>query len=81
MLSWFCYVKRMDERRLTKYIYDADVGGNRLTFLDQIGEGLEKGQMKSTRNRRASMRNLMTVEQVEGSASKRNGRGVMYVCI
>jgi hypothetical protein len=36
------------------------------TFLDQIGEVLEKGQVKSTRNRRACMRNLMTVVEVKG---------------
>jgi hypothetical protein len=48
MLRWFCHVERMDERRLTKEIYEADVGGNagrgrpRQTFLDQIGEVLEK---------------------------------------
>jgi hypothetical protein len=45
------------------------VGGNagsgrpRRTFLDQIREVLEKGQVKSTRNRRACMRNLMTVKK------------------
>jgi hypothetical protein len=48
------YVDRMDERRLTKEIYEADVGGNAggpwRTFLDQIGEVLEKGRVKSTRN-------------------------------
>jgi hypothetical protein len=44
MLRWFGYVERMDERRLTKEINEADVGGNagkgkpRRTFLDQIGE-------------------------------------------
>jgi hypothetical protein len=48
----------MDERRLTKEICEADVGGNagrgrpRRTFLDQIGEALEKGPVKSIRNRR-----------------------------
>jgi hypothetical protein len=61
----------MDERRLTKEIYEADVGGNGgrgrplRTFLDQIGEVLEKGQVKSSRNRRACMRNLMKVEEAK----------------
>jgi hypothetical protein len=36
------------------------------TFLDQIGEVLEKGQVKSTRNQRACMRSLMTVEEAKG---------------
>jgi hypothetical protein len=63
----FGHVERMDERRLTKEIYKADLGGNagRGTFLDQIGEVLEKGQVKSTRNRRACMRNLMKVQEAK----------------
>jgi hypothetical protein len=28
MLRWFCHEERMDERRSTKEIYEADVGGN-----------------------------------------------------
>jgi hypothetical protein len=28
MLKWFGHVERMDERRLTKEIYEADLGGN-----------------------------------------------------
>jgi hypothetical protein len=61
----------MDERRLTKEIYKADLGGNagrgrpRRTFLDQIREGLEMGQDKSTRNRRACMRYLMKVQEAK----------------
>jgi hypothetical protein len=68
----------MDERRLTKKIYEADVDGNagrgrpRQTFLDQIGEVLEKGQVKSTRNRRAWMRNLMTVQEAKDVCKDRS---------
>jgi hypothetical protein len=61
----------MDERGLTKEIYDENLGGNaerersRRTFLDQIVQILEKGQVKSTRNQRACMRNLMKVEEAK----------------
>jgi hypothetical protein len=78
MLRWCSHVERMEERRLPKEIYEADVGGNagsgrlRLTFLDQIGEVLEKGQVKSTRNRRACMRNLMAVEEAKGVCKNRS---------
>jgi hypothetical protein len=57
MLRWFGHIERMDERGLTKKIYESDVGGNagrgrpRRTFFDKIGESLEKNQVKSTRNR------------------------------
>jgi hypothetical protein len=63
MLRWFGHVERMDERRLIKKIYETDVGGNagrrrpRRTFLDQTGEVLEKGQVKSIRNWRTYIRN------------------------
>jgi hypothetical protein len=39
---------------------------------DQIGEVLEKGQVKSTRNRRACIRNLMTVEETKGVCKNRS---------
>jgi hypothetical protein len=78
ILRWFGHVERMDERRLTKEIYESDVGGNagrgrpRRTFLDQIGEVLEKDQVRSTQNRRACMRNLMTVEVAKGMCKDRS---------
>jgi hypothetical protein len=82
-----------------KEIYVVDLDGNagrgrrRRTFLSQIGEVLEKGQARSTRNRRACMRNLMTVEEAIGVCKDRSKwkevisvnpkgkrRDVMYVC-
>ena len=52
----------MSERRLTKGIYMADVSGNagrgrpRKTYPTYlIGEVLQKGRVRSTRNRRACM--------------------------
>jgi hypothetical protein len=50
-------------------MFEVDVGGNagrgrpRQTFVDQLVEVFEKGQVKSTRNRRASIWNLMTVKE------------------
>jgi hypothetical protein len=79
MLRWFGHVERMDERRLTKEIYEADVGGNAgtgrpsRTFLGRIGGVLQKGQVKRTGNRRECMRNLMTVEEAKG-VCKNEGR-------
>jgi hypothetical protein len=78
LLRWFSQVERMNERRLRTEIYEADVGGNAgrrrpcRIFLDQIREFLEKGQVKSTRNRRACMRNLMTVEEASGVCKDRS---------
>jgi hypothetical protein len=69
MLRRFGHLKRMDESTLTK----AALSGNavrrrhRRTFLGQIEQGLEKGQVRSTRNRRACLSNLMKVEESKGS--------------
>jgi hypothetical protein len=72
MLRWFGHVERADERRLTKEIYGAILSGNavrgrpRQMFFDQIEQVLkEKKQVKSTRNRRACMRNLMKEEEAK----------------
>ena len=59
----FGHVERMSESRLLKGIYKADVNGNtwrgrpRKTYyyIDLIGDVLQKGQVRSTRNRRACM--------------------------
>jgi hypothetical protein len=77
MLRWFGHVERVDER-LTKEIYEADLGGNvgrerpKQTFLDKIGDVLENGQVRSTRNWRACMRILMKVEEAKGVCKDRS---------
>jgi hypothetical protein len=78
MLRWFGHVERMDERRLTKENNEADLDVNagrgrpRRTFLDQIGQVLEKGQLKNTRNRRPCMTNLMKVDETRGLCKDRS---------
>jgi hypothetical protein len=62
----------MNERRLTREIYETGLGGNarrgrpRRTLVDQIEQVLEKGLVKITRKRRACMTKLMKVEEAKG---------------
>ena len=73
MLRWFGHVERMSERRFTERIYMADVSGNagrgrpRKTYPDLIGEVLQKGRVRSTRNRRA----CMNVDEAKGVCKDR----------
>jgi hypothetical protein len=74
MLEWFGHVERMDERRLMRRIWVVILEGEDLgeRFLIQIGQVLVKGQVKSTRNRRACMRILMKVEKAKGVCKDRS---------
>jgi hypothetical protein len=68
----------MKERRFTKEVYEAGLSSNvvrgrpRRMFHDQIRQVLEKGQVKSTGNWRACMRNLMKVEETKGVCKDRS---------
>ena len=66
----------------------ADVSGNagrgrpRKTYPDLIGEVLQKGRVRSTRNRRACMTRCMNVDEAKrvcGDCSR--CREFMYVCM
>jgi hypothetical protein len=76
MLRGFGHIERMDVR--TKEIYEVDLPGNagrgrlRRMFLDQIGQVLEKDQVKSTRNRQTCTRNFMKVEEAKGVSKDRS---------
>ena len=78
MLRWFGHVERMSEIRLTKSVYNADVSGNdgrgrpRSTYIDLIGEVLQKSQVRSTRNRRACMIRCMNVVEARGVCKDRS---------
>ena len=79
MLRWFGHVERMSERRLTKGIYVADVSGNagwgrpRKAYPDLIGEVLQKGRVRSTRNRRACMTTYcVNVDEAKGVCKDRS---------
>ena len=67
----------MSERRLTKGNV-ADVSGNagrgrpRKTYPDLIGEVLQKGRVRITRNRRACMTRCMNVDEAKGVCKHRS---------
>jgi hypothetical protein len=57
MLRWFGHIERIDERRLTKEIYDTVMSCNavrgrpRRTFLEQIGQFWRKARVPETGER------------------------------
>ncbi|GBP84346.1 hypothetical protein EVAR_63837_1 [Eumeta japonica] len=71
MLRWFRYLERMNGRRFMKQVYRANTcgdkvakGHSRKSDEDYVGGILKKGQILSTRNRRACIQRLMNVSEV-----------------
>ncbi|KAM3959351.1 LOW QUALITY PROTEIN: uncharacterized protein ACR2FA_006652 [Aphomia sociella] len=69
MLRWFGHVERMNDKRLCKRIYTAEVTGRvcrerpRRAYVDQVSDILKNWQVRSTRNCRACMKRCMTVAE------------------
>ena len=70
-LRWFGHVERMSDERLTRKIYEAERCGSRrrgrprVSWLDHVDQILKEGNVRSTRNRRACMRNGMNVNEAK----------------
>ncbi|CAK1592362.1 unnamed protein product [Parnassius mnemosyne] len=76
----------MNEERVTKQIYLSEVNGKvrkgrpRRRFIDQIGDTLKMGQIRSTLNRRACMRKYMDtkIERLRNSVVKKGQNIFLY---
>ncbi|GBP56939.1 hypothetical protein EVAR_33996_1 [Eumeta japonica] len=70
ILWWFSHLERINESRLTKQIYRANVcdgkvgkGCSRKSYANHIDGILKNGQILSTRNRRDCKKKLMGVSE------------------